>query len=97
MNRPSYVYILASAPYCTLYTGVTTDVIKRTWQHKNDVIEGFTKAHGVHILVWYEVHEDLLAAITREKQIKHWKRAWRLKLVRETNPHWHDLYSHFSP
>lgn len=96
MNRTSYVYILASAPYGTLYTGVTTDVVKRTWQHKNDVFEGFTKTYGVHILVWYEIHEELMAAITREKQIKHWKRPWKLKLISDTTPHWHDLCSHFS-
>ena len=86
MNRPSSVYILASTPYGTLYTGVTTDVVKRTWQHKNDIFEGFTKAYRVHILVWYEIHEELMSAITREKQIKHWKRPWKLKLISETTP-----------
>jgi putative endonuclease len=96
MDRPSYVYILASAPYGTLYTGVTTDVVKRTWQHKGDFVEGFTKTYGVHILVWYEVHSELMAAVTREKQIKHWKRAWKVRLISENNPGWRDLYCDFS-
>jgi putative endonuclease len=96
MNRPSYVYILASAPYGTLYTGATTDVVKRTWQHKGEFFEGFTKQYGVHILVWYEIHEDLMAAATREKQIKHWKRAWKVRMICEKNPHWRDLYADFT-
>ena len=95
MERSSYVYILASAPYGTLYTGATTDIVKRTWQHKEQVFEGFTKKYGVHILVWYEVHTELMNAALREKQIKHWKRAWKLKLITSTNPEWRDLYNDF--
>ncbi len=96
MEKPSYVYILASARYGTLYTGITTDIVKRTWQHKSDFIECFTKKYGVHILVWYEIHHELMAAVTREKQIKHWKRAWKIKLISTENPSWRDLYCDFS-
>ena len=88
--------MLASRPYGTLYTGVTTDLVKRTWQHKNQFIEGFTKTYGIHILVWYEIHGDLMAAATREKQIKHWKRTWKIALIQGVNPHWRDLYSDFT-
>lgn len=71
-------------------------IVKRTWQHKGEVFPGFTKQYGVHILVWYEIHEELMAAATREKQIKHWKRAWKVRLVSESNPHWRDLYDDFT-
>ena len=67
-------------------------LLARQWQHKNDVVEGFTKKYGVHTLVYYEVHEDMLAAITREKQIKKWQRAWKLALIEKQNPTWRDLY-----
>ncbi|MES2016553.1 MAG: GIY-YIG nuclease family protein [Pseudomonadota bacterium] len=96
MENPSYVYILASAPYGTLYTGVTTDIVRRTWQHKSDFIECFTKKYGVHILVWYEIHHELMAGATREKQIKHWKRAWKVELISTSNPTWRDLYVDFA-
>jgi putative endonuclease len=91
MKQPC-VYILASQRNGTLYTGVTSDLIKRVWEHKNDQTEGFTKKHGVHRLVYFEQHEDMSAAITREKQIKKWNRAWKLRLIEEKNPNWNDLY-----
>ena len=90
--RLYYVYMLASGRSGTLYTGVTSDLAGRTWQHRSDLIDGFTKNHGVHILVWYEVHEDVNAAIRREKQIKRWKRAWKIRLIESDNSGWNDLY-----
>jgi putative endonuclease len=87
-----YVYMLASRRNGTLYTGVTNDVIFRTWQHKNDLVEGFTQKYGVHILVWYETHSDINVAITREKQIKGWNRAWKIRLIEKENSGWNDLY-----
>lgn len=86
------VYILASARNGTLYIGVTSDLVKRVWQHKNDFVEGFTKQYGVHTLVWYEVHETMESAIAREKALKNWHRAWKSRLIEESNPAWLDLY-----
>jgi putative endonuclease len=86
------VYILASQRNGTLYIGVTSDLVKRTWQHRNDVAEGFTQRYGVHRLVYFEQHCSMDAAITREKQLKKWNRAWKLKLIEERNPDWHDLW-----
>jgi len=80
------VYILASRRNGTLYIGVTSDLIKRVWQHKNDVVEGFTKQYGVHMLVWYEPHETMESAIQREKNIKKWNRRWKLALIKKSNP-----------
>lgn len=91
MKQPC-VYILASQRNGTLYTGVTSDLIKRVWEHKNDLNEGFTSKYAVHQLVYFEPHEDMNAAITREKQIKKWNRAWKLRLIEEKNPNWNDLY-----
>jgi len=87
-----YVYILASKRNGTLYIGATNNLVRRVWEHKNDVVEGFTKKYSVHQLVWYEVAGTPDAAITREKQLKKWNRAWKLKLIEEKNPHWKDLY-----
>lgn len=87
-----FIYILASQRNGTLYTGVTNDVVRRTWQHKENVVEGFTKKYGVHTLVWYETHEDINVAIAREKQIKGWNRAWKIKMIERNNPRWFDLY-----
>ena len=87
-----YIYILASKRNGTLYIGVTNDLIKRIYQHKNDLVEGFTKKYQVHQLVYYEVGEDALQAIAREKQLKRWKRQWKLELIEMTNPDWEDLY-----
>lgn len=86
------VYILASARNGTLYVGVTSDLVKRIWQHKNDEVEGFTRQYRVHTLVWFEQHENAESAITREKQIKEWKRKWKLELIESSNPTWRDLY-----
>ena len=92
MDRQPCVYILASGKRGTLYTGVTSDLIKRIWQHKNHVAEGFTKRYNVHWLAWFELHETMESAILREKAIKNWKRDWKIRLIGEENPHWVDLY-----
>jgi putative endonuclease len=86
------VYILASSRNGTLYTGVTSDIVKRIWEHKNDVVKGFTQRYGVHTLVWYELYETMESAIIREKAIKTWKRKWKLELIEKENPQWIDLY-----
>lgn len=92
MDKLPCVYLLASERNGTLYVGVTSSLIKRVWEHKNHVVEGFTKRYGVDRLVWYEVHETMESAIGREKAIKEWKRAWKLRLIEERNPNWDDLY-----
>ena len=92
MAKQFYVYILASKPNGTLYTGVTSNLIQRVWQHKHDVIQGFTRKYNVKILVYYEVHENAESALTREKKIKRWRRAWKLGLIKDSNPVWRDLY-----
>lgn len=86
------VYILASKRNGTLYIGVTSDLVARIWQHKNNMVEGFTKRYGVHQLVWYEVHENMQSAIEREKRMKGWNRKWKLELIERMNPNWQDLY-----
>ena len=86
------VYLLASKLNGTLYLGVTSNLTQRVWQHKGDLAEGFTKRYAVHTLVWYESHETMESAITREKAIKGWKRAWKIRLIEESNPQWCDLY-----
>jgi putative endonuclease len=91
MKRPC-VYILANQRNGTLYVGVTSDLLKRVWEHKNDVVEGFTKRYGVHSLIWYEPHDTMESAIMREKAIKEWKRAWKLDLIEKANPEWKDLF-----
>ncbi|MBC8022157.1 MAG: GIY-YIG nuclease family protein [Burkholderiales bacterium] len=92
MEKIFAVYILASGRNATLYIGVTSDLPKRVWQHREGLVDGFTKEYGVKHLVWYEVCEDAMAAITREKQIKKWNRGWKLKLIEKKNPEWRDLY-----
>lgn len=92
MNRQPAVYLMASKPYGTLYLGVTSNLPQRVWQHKNDLVEGFSKLHQTHMLVWYEIHESMIEAITREKQIKKWNRDWKINLIQEYNPTWKDLY-----
>ena len=87
------VYILASKPNGTLYVGVTSDLVQRIWQHKNNLVEGFTKRYSVHRLVWYEVHEYMESSIRREKTIKKWNRAWKIELIEKNNPTWRDLYN----
>ncbi|MGZ5660649.1 MAG: GIY-YIG nuclease family protein [Usitatibacter sp.] len=92
MHRRYYVYILASKPYGTLYTGITNDLARRVWEHGNDVVKGFTREHQTHRLVWYEVHGDAYEAIAREKLLKKWHRDWKISLIQEMNPQWEDLY-----
>ncbi len=87
-----YVYMLASKRNGTLYIGVTNDLVRRVWEHRNDIIAGFTKKYGVHLLTRYEAHEDASAAILREKQIKRWNRAWKIRLIEKSNSGWNDLY-----
>jgi putative endonuclease len=86
------VYILASDRNGTLYTGVTSDLVKRAWEHKINAVEGFTEKYDVHMLVWFEQHETMESAISREKAIKKWERGWKLRLIEESNPEWRDLY-----
>jgi len=92
MNRQPAVYILASKRNGTLYIGVTSDLIKRIWEHKSTVVKGFTERYNVHQLVWYELHETMESAISKEKMLKNWKRAWKLELIESSNPDWQDLY-----
>ena len=92
MERQPSVYILASHRNGTLYTGVTSNLLKRVWEHKNNVVKGFTQKNKVHDLVWYEMHDTMDTAIQREKAIKNWKRAWKIKRIEEMNPQWRDLY-----
>ncbi|MFZ1038066.1 MAG: GIY-YIG nuclease family protein [Smithella sp.] len=93
MIKQPAVYILASERNGTLYIGVTSDLVKRIWEHKNNLVKGFTKRYNVHNLVWYELHNNMNAAIEREKNVKEWKRAWKSRLLEENNPDWNDLYN----
>jgi putative endonuclease len=92
VNMLPCVYIMASSRNGTLYIGVTSDLVKRAWQHKNEIIKGFTEKYTVHLLVWYEVHENMESAISREKALKKWNRIWKLRLIEQFNPEWQDLY-----
>lgn len=92
-ERKPCVYMLASKRNGTLYVGVTSDVVGRVWEHKNNVVKGFTQKYAVHTLVWYEIHPTMESAIARERAIKEWKRAWKVRRIEETNPEWDDLYS----
>ena len=92
MNKNPFVYLLASKRNGTLYVGVTSDLPGRIYQHKHRKVSGFTKQYSIYKLVWFEPHETMEAAITREKQIKEWKRAWKLELIEKMNPDWRDLY-----
>ena len=87
-----YVYILASKRNGTLYIGMTDDLVRRIWQHRDGILPGFTKRYGVKTLVWYELHESRDSAFARERQLKKWNRAWKLKLIEERNPAWRDLW-----
>ena len=93
MNKQPAVYILASKRNGTLYVGVTSDLVKRIWEHRNDLVEGFTKRYSVYQLVWYELHESMNSAIQREKRLKGWKRKWKVQLIESKNPNWEDLYA----
>ncbi len=92
MKQPA-VYILASQRNGTLYTGVTSNLIQRGWQHKEAGTPGFTDMYRVKLLVWYELHATMESAILQEKRIKKWRRAWKTRLIEEMNPYWNDLYS----
>ena len=92
MKQPA-VYILATGKRGTLYIGVTSNLLARTWQHREHMIDGFTKRYNVTLLVWYELHGTMDTAILREKQLKKWNREWKLRLVQESNPDWRDLWN----
>ena len=92
MPKHPCVYMLASRRNGTLYVGVTSDLVKRVWQHRNNLVEGFTKRYAVHTLVWFEQHETMESAIVREKTIKEWRRRWKLNLIEQKNPEWRELY-----
>lgn len=92
MKENFYVYILASQRRGTLYIGVTSNLARRVYEHKKDLVKGFTKKYGVHRLVYYEVSRDAESALSREKQMKKWNRIWKIKLIEENNPDWEDLY-----
>ena len=87
-----WVYILASRPRGTLYVGVTSDLVRRIYQHREGLADGFTNEHGIKMLVYYEQHATAIAAIQREKNIKHWPREWKIDLILSMNPDWRDLY-----
>jgi putative endonuclease len=92
VDKGGYVYILASERNGTLYVGVTSDLVRRVWEHREGAVPGFTSKYGVKSLVWFEPHDDIESAIRREKAIKKWRRAWKLSLIEETNPNWRNLY-----
>ncbi len=92
MRKQAAVYILASRRNGTLYIGVTSDLIKRIWHHRNLVVEGFSSQYSVHRLVYFEMHEDMEEAIAREKRLREWHRAWKLRIIEERNPEWLDLW-----
>ena len=92
MSKQPAVYILASRRNGTLYVGVTGDLVRRVWEHKQDLVEGFTKKYRVHQLVYFEFHASMPDAILREKRIKKWNRAWKIALIEKSNPEWSDLW-----
>jgi putative endonuclease len=87
-----YVYILASRKHGTLYIGVTNNLIRRVYEHRSDVVRGFSTRYQVHLLVWFESYDDVTTAITREKELKKWRRDWKINLIESSNPEWADLY-----
>ena len=89
---PAWVYIMASRPYGTIYTGVTSDLPRRVYEHREGLVAGFTETYGVKSLVWLEEHATMSNAIAREKQIKRWRRRWKCELIEQLNPDWRDLY-----
>jgi len=90
--RQYFVYMVASKKNGTLYIGVTNNLLKRVYEHKNNLVEGFTKRYGIHKLVYYEVYSDIYDAIEREKRMKKWNREWKINLIKKSNPSWEDLY-----
>jgi putative endonuclease len=91
MPKQPAVYILASKKNGTTYIGVTSDLVRRVWEHKQNLVEGFTKAYDVHTLVYFELHDEMTQAIQREKQLKKWNRSWKLRMIELKNPDWRDL------
>jgi len=91
MDKQYFVYLLTNKPYGTIYTGVTSNLIQRVYQHKEGFVDGFTKKYDLHQLVYYEVHVDINEAILREKRIKRWHRQWKINLIEQSNPHWSNL------
>ena len=87
-----YVYIIASKPNVTLYIGVTNDLVRRVYEHKNGLISGFAKKYNIKLLVYFEIYEYVYHALQREKTLKHWPREWKIKRIEESNPYWKDLY-----
>ena len=87
-----YVYLLASKKHGTLYLGVTNDLVRRVYEHRSKAVPGFTSRYGIDKLVWFEIHDTAEAAITREKELKKWRRDWKVRLIEESNPEWADLY-----
>jgi putative endonuclease len=87
-----YVYLLASKKHGTLYLGVTNDIVRRTYEHRTKAVDGFTKRYGVDKLVWFELYDDMTNAIAREKELKKWRREWKVRLIEAENPDWTDLY-----
>jgi putative endonuclease len=92
MERTYFVYIVANRKHGAIYTGVTNDLVRRTYEHREGLVEGFTKTHGCKHLVWYEVYQDIEAAILQEKRIKKWLRGWKEELIETVNPDWRDLW-----
>ena len=92
MDKQPCVYILANKKNGTLYIGVTSNLIKRVWEHRNELVDGFSKNYGLHDLVWFEIHETMESAIAREKLLEEWKTKWKLELINRRNPYWRDLY-----
>jgi len=89
---PFYVYILANKRNGTIYVGMTDDLVKRVWQHRENLVRGFTQSYGVKLLVWYEQHESRASAFQLERQLKKWNRVWKLELIEKTNPGWRNLW-----
>ncbi len=92
MEKQPCVYMLANRRNGTIYVGVTSNLAKRVWEHKNSFVTGFTKRYGIHVLVWYEVHESMESAILHEKRIKKWRREWKIRVIQAMNPEWRDLF-----
>ncbi|PBS11258.1 GIY-YIG nuclease [Lysobacteraceae bacterium NML93-0792] len=93
MGRQPAVYLLASGRNGTVYLGVTSNLVRRVWQHRTSAVDGFSARYDVHLLVWFEVHDTMASAIAREKRIKKWRRAWKADLIESANPYWRDLWS----
>ncbi|WP_010183862.1 GIY-YIG nuclease family protein [Sphingomonas sp. PAMC 26605] len=97
MDKPGFVYIMASGRNGTIYLGVTSDLLKRAWEHRNGVVAGFTKKYGCNRLVWYEAYDGIEEARQRELRMKEWKRAWKVKQIEGLNPDWDDLFDTLTP